>query len=41
MTYCDLGTHTRPITLTLLDAHTWFDRGLVWTDAVDHRDAVQ
>ena len=41
MTYPDLGTHTRPITMTSLNAHTWFDRGLVWTDAFNHEEAVQ
>ncbi|CAL9341920.1 hypothetical protein SUDANB145_00283 [Streptomyces sp. enrichment culture] len=38
--YYDLGTHGRPVTTTSREAQTWFDRGLVWTYAFHHEEAV-
>ncbi|GAA3207386.1 hypothetical protein MTQ10_20590 [Streptomyces sp. XM83C] len=40
MDYYDLGTHTRPVTTSSAEAQTWFDRGLVWTYAFHHEEAV-
>lgn len=40
MEYYDLGTHRRPVTTSSPEAQTWFDRGLVWTYAFHHEEAV-
>ncbi|MGW0812066.1 hypothetical protein ACWD00_02215 [Streptomyces viridiviolaceus] len=40
MDYYDLGTHGRPVTTSSPEAQTWFDRGLVWTYAFNHEEAV-
>jgi tetratricopeptide (TPR) repeat protein len=40
MEYYDLGTHTRPVTTSSPTAQLWFDRGLVWTYAFHHEEAV-
>ncbi|MFF4397463.1 hypothetical protein [Streptomyces sp. NPDC001480] len=40
MEYYDLGTHRRPVTTSSPEAQTWFDRGLVWTYAFNHEEAV-
>ncbi|MEU6374942.1 hypothetical protein [Streptomyces sp. NPDC046909] len=40
MEYYDLGTHTRTVTTTSPEAQLWFDRGLVWTYAFNHEEAV-
>ncbi|MFJ9822454.1 hypothetical protein ACIRU3_46040 [Streptomyces sp. NPDC101151] len=40
MEYYDLGTHNRPVTTSSPEAQTWFDRGLVWTYAFHHEEAV-
>jgi tetratricopeptide (TPR) repeat protein len=40
MEYYDLGTHTRAVTTTSPEAQLWFDRGLVWTYAFHHEEAV-
>ncbi|GGL62671.1 hypothetical protein GCM10010129_02820 [Streptomyces fumigatiscleroticus] len=40
MDYYDLGTHSRPVTTSSAEAQTWFDRGLVWTYAFHHEEAV-
>ncbi|MGC0327781.1 tetratricopeptide (TPR) repeat protein [Streptomyces sp. SAI-170] len=40
MDYYDLGTHTRPVTTSSPAAQRWFDRGLVWTYAFHHEEAV-
>ncbi|MFE6286315.1 hypothetical protein [Streptomyces sp. NPDC057877] len=40
MDYYDLGTHTRPVTTASAEAQLWFDRGLVWTYAFHHEEAV-
>jgi tetratricopeptide (TPR) repeat protein len=41
MDYYDLVTHTRPVTTTSAEAQLWFDRGLVWTYAFHHEEAVR
>ncbi|NED22690.1 hypothetical protein G3I31_32450 [Streptomyces sp. SID9913] len=38
--YYDLGTHHRPVTTSSPQAQLWFDRGLVWTYAFHHEEAV-
>ncbi|MFG3658773.1 tetratricopeptide repeat protein [Streptomyces sp. NPDC047706] len=40
MDYYDLGTHTRSVTTTSPEAQLWFDRGLIWTYAFHHEEAV-
>ncbi|MFE9450063.1 hypothetical protein [Streptomyces sp. NPDC006739] len=40
MTYDDLGTYSRPVTTSSPEAQLWFDRGLVWTYAFNHEEAV-
>ncbi len=40
MDYFDLGTYGRKITTKTADAQTWFDRGLNWTFAYNHGEAV-
>ncbi|MFF8974490.1 hypothetical protein [Streptomyces sp. NPDC014995] len=36
----DLGTHGRTVTTSSPDAQRWFDRGLVWSYAFNHEEAV-
>ncbi|MFH8798380.1 hypothetical protein ACH4F6_02090 [Streptomyces sp. NPDC017936] len=36
----DLGTHGRTVTTSSPDAQRWFDRGLVWSYAFHHEEAV-
>lgn len=38
--YYDLGKYTRPVTATPA-AQVWFDRGLIWTYAFNHEEAVR
>ncbi len=38
--YYDLGSHTCPITTTSPKAQLWFDRGLIWTYAYNHKEAT-
>ncbi|GAA2420569.1 hypothetical protein [Streptomyces coeruleofuscus] len=38
--YFDLGTHSRPVTTSSAEAQLWLDRGLVWTYAFHHEEAV-
>ncbi|MFF5159352.1 tetratricopeptide repeat protein [Streptomyces sp. NPDC000348] len=38
--YYDLGDHHRPVTTSSAEAQLWFDRGLVWTYAFNHEEAV-
>lgn len=38
--YYDLGTCGRPVTTSRADAQLWFDRGLMWTYAFNHEEAV-
>lgn len=40
MDYYDLGTYSRPVTTSSPEAQLWFDRGLVWTYAFHHEEAV-
>jgi tetratricopeptide (TPR) repeat protein len=40
MEYYDLGAHGRPVTTDSAEAQLWFDRGLVWTYAFHHEEAV-
>ena len=40
MGYFDLGQYTRPVSTTSPDAQQWFDRGLIWTYAYHHEEAV-
>ena len=40
MTYYALGTYSRKITTTSATAQLWFDRGLVWTYAYHHEEAI-
>ncbi|MFI9251777.1 hypothetical protein [Streptomyces sp. NPDC053069] len=40
MDYYDLGTYSRPVTTSSPEAQLWFDRGLVWTYAFNHEEAV-
>ncbi|MFD3522613.1 hypothetical protein [Streptomyces sp. NPDC058653] len=40
MEYFDLGTLTRPVSTRSADAQRWFDRGLAWTYAFNHEEAV-
>ena len=39
--YYALGAHTWAVTTTSPDAQTWFDRGLVWTYAFNHEEAIR
>ena len=40
MEYYELGTYTRQVTTTSDDAQRWFDRGLAWTYAYNHEEAI-
>jgi tetratricopeptide (TPR) repeat protein len=37
----DLGTYGRPVSTSSADAQAWFDRGLVWSYAFNHEEAVR
>lgn len=39
--YFNLGRYSRPVGTSSPDAQTWFDRGLVWTYAFNHEEAVR
>ncbi len=39
--YYDLGSHHRTISTSSPEAQLWFDRGLVWTYAFNHEEAVR
>ncbi len=41
MDYYDLGTFSRSITTTSVEAQRWFDRGLNWVYAYNHGEAVE
>lgn len=41
MEYFDLGTLTRPVSTGSAEAQLWFDRGLAWTYAFNHEEAVR
>jgi tetratricopeptide (TPR) repeat protein len=38
--YFDLGMYSRPVTASSDEAQTWFDRGLIWSYAFNHEEAV-
>jgi tetratricopeptide (TPR) repeat protein len=38
--YFDLGRYSRPVSTRSTQAQTWFDRGLMWTYAFNHEEAV-
>ena len=40
MEYYDLGDFSRPVTTSSAQAQLWFDRGLAWTYAFNHEEAV-
>lgn len=40
MAYYNLGFYSRAITTSSKDAQLWFDRGLVWTYAYNHEEAI-
>ena len=40
MAYFDLGLYSRPVTTSSDEAQTWFDRGLIWSYAFNHEEAV-
>ena len=40
MAYYDLGTYSRKITTSSDEAQLWFDRGLIWTYAYNHEEAI-
>ena len=39
--YFDLGSHRRPISTSSPGAQLWFNRGLVWTYAFNHEEAIR
>ncbi|WP_067823717.1 tetratricopeptide repeat protein [Nocardia inohanensis] len=39
--YYDLGTYARPVTTASDTARLWFDRGLIWSYAFNHEEAVR
>ncbi len=40
MDYYDLGTYSRKVTTQSNEAQLWFDRGLAWTYAYNHEEAI-
>ena len=40
MDYYDLGTYSRGVSTSSEEAQTWFDRGLIWTFAYNHEEAI-
>ncbi|KAE8146778.1 hypothetical protein BDV25DRAFT_161742 [Aspergillus avenaceus] len=38
--YYNLGSFHRPVTAATPETQTWFDRGLIWTYAFNHEEAV-
>ncbi|MCH9673329.1 MAG: tetratricopeptide repeat protein [Gammaproteobacteria bacterium] len=40
MTYYDLGSYSRSVTTQSDEAQRWFDRGLIWTYAYNHEEAI-
>ena len=39
--YFDLGTYTRGTSTASTSAQMWFDRGLVWSYAFHHEEAIR
>ncbi len=40
MQYFDLGSYSRSVTTSSPNAQIWFDRGLIWTYAYNHEEAI-
>ena len=40
MDYYDLGDYSRAVTTRSEEAQRWFDRGLIWTYAYNHDEAI-
>ncbi len=40
MDYYDLGSYARRVTTSSPEAQLWFDRGLIWTYAYNHEEAI-
>ncbi|MGI9410648.1 MAG: hypothetical protein ACR2OV_11280, partial [Hyphomicrobiaceae bacterium] len=40
MSYYDLGSYSRKVTTSSDKAQQWFDRGLIWTYAYHHEEAI-
>lgn len=40
MEYFDLGSYTRRVSTSSREAQSWFDRGLLWTYAYNHEEAI-
>lgn len=38
--YYDLGSYHRPVTTSSSEAQLWFDRGLIWSYAFNHEEAI-
>src|SRR5450432_508899 len=36
----DLGSYRRPVTTSSAEAGRWFDRGLIWSYAFNHEEAI-
>ncbi|MEX0348899.1 MAG: tetratricopeptide repeat protein [Paracoccaceae bacterium] len=41
MEYYDLGAYSRLVSTASPDAQLWFDRGLIWTYAYNHEEAIE
>jgi tetratricopeptide (TPR) repeat protein len=41
MEYYDLGTYSRPVSTSSSESQLWFDRGLAWTYAYNHEEAIE
>lgn len=41
MDFYDLGTYSRPVSTASAEAQRWFDRGLAWTYAYNHEEAIE
>ncbi|MEM7634663.1 MAG: tetratricopeptide repeat protein [Pseudomonadota bacterium] len=41
MAYYDLGSYSRPVSNSSQEAQLWFDRGLAWTYAYNHEEAIE
>ena len=39
--YYDLGSYSRPVSTRSAQAQVWFDRGLMWTYAFNHEEAIR
>ena len=39
--YYDLGSYHRPIETSSTAAQVWFDRGMVWSYAFNHDEAIR